>query len=86
MNKFSFLFFDNLFREEWEWLHSYSINNNNNNDNDNNNSNNNDEATKENISDDNGLSFFKIQFQEAAKDLCLMLSKLLNVESYSETF
>ncbi len=54
-----------MFREEWEWLHKNSINNN-------------DEtiiSTTENESDENGLSLFKIQFQEAAKDLCLMLSK-----------
>jgi hypothetical protein len=40
--------------------------------------NNNDElltSTIENESDENGLSRFKTQFQEAARDLCLMLSK-----------
>jgi len=54
-----------LFREEWEWLHKNSMNNN-------------DElltSTIENESDENGLSRFKTQFQEAARDLCLMLSK-----------
>ncbi|CAF3623626.1 unnamed protein product [Rotaria socialis] len=57
----------NVSREEWEWLHTYSINNNNNNIN-------NDEETTENVSDENGLSLFKIQFQEAARELCLMLN------------
>lgn len=56
-----------MFREEWEWLHKNSINNN-------------DEIltliTTENESDETGLSLFKKQFQEAAKDLCLMLSKI----------
>ncbi|CAF5142319.1 unnamed protein product, partial [Rotaria magnacalcarata] len=58
----------NVSREEWEWLHTYSINNNNNN------NSNNDEKTTENAFDENGLSLFKIQFQEAAKELCLMLN------------
>jgi hypothetical protein len=55
-----------LFREEWEWLHKKSMNNN-------------EEilstSTTENESDENGLSLFKTQFQEAARDLCRMLSK-----------
>lgn len=33
--------------------------------------------TTDNESDDIGLSLFKTQFQEAAKDLCLMLSNYL---------
>jgi len=32
--------------------------------------------TIENESDETALSLFKAQFQEAAKDLCLMLSKM----------
>ncbi len=55
-----------LFREEWEWLHKNSMNNN-------------DEIltlTTEYEPDENGLGLFKTQFQEAAKDLCLMLSKI----------
>ncbi|CAF1205137.1 unnamed protein product [Rotaria sordida] len=52
----------NVSREEWEWLHKNSINHNN------------DETTIENVHDENGLSLFKIQFQEAAKELCLMLN------------
>jgi hypothetical protein len=52
-------------REEWEWLHKSSITDN-------------EEvitSTTENESDETGLSLFKTQFEEAAKDLCLMLSK-----------
>ena len=55
-----------MFREEWEWLHKNSMNNN-------------DEIltlTTEYEPDENGLGLFKTQFQEAAKDLCLMLSKI----------
>lgn len=55
-----------IFREEWEWLHTISINNH-------------DESlspTMEQEFDENGLSLFKTQFQEAARDLCLMLRKI----------
>jgi hypothetical protein len=55
-------------RDEWEWLHKNSVNNN-------------EEptiiTTTENESDETGLSLFKTQFQDAAKDLCLMLSMLI---------
>ncbi|CAF3064654.1 unnamed protein product [Rotaria sp. Silwood2] len=60
----------NVSREEWEWLHKNSVNNNNNN----NNNDDDDETLAENVSDETGLSLFKIQFQEAARDLCLMLN------------
>ncbi len=44
--------------------------------------NNNDEilnSTIENEFEDNALSLFKEQFQEAARDLCFMLSMFLNI-------
>ncbi|CAF1034503.1 unnamed protein product [Adineta ricciae] len=55
----------NVSREEWEWLHKSSSNVDN------------DEpmlSTSENELDETSLSIFKSQFEEAAKDLCLMLN------------
>jgi hypothetical protein len=52
------------YREEWEWLHKNSTTYQT-------------EVVTENEFDENGLSLFKTQFQDAAKDLCLMLSKLI---------
>lgn len=64
--------FSLLFREEWEWLHKNSMNNN-------------DEIltpTAEYDLEENGIALFKSQFQEAARDLCLMLSKIQSNETF----
>ena len=52
-------------REEWEWLHQNASTS----------SLESSTPISERHFDENGLPLFKIQFQDAAKDLCLMLSE-----------
>ena len=54
------------YRDEWEWLHKNSMNDNN-------------QSETESSSNVVDLSLFKKQFQEAARELCLMLSKFLSL-------